>query len=95
MSNRFFYNKTFQIIRYKSNGGIDKFTVEGMVRMNSVLDQQNGNVPASESFFILSAGKILLPGDNIIFDNCNYKIGKVEPIFDLDGKLQAYKVESL
>lgn len=95
MSDNFFYRKIFHIKRHNADGSVDEFSANGMARMKSVLDQKNGNIPKKEVLFIFDPDAEIMLGDIVSFDDWCCKIGKVEPIFDLNGKLQAYRVESI
>ncbi|MBR2509302.1 MAG: hypothetical protein IKB71_06100 [Lentisphaeria bacterium] len=95
MPDNFFFNDIFEIERRRPDGSTEKFTVNGMARMKSVLDKKNGNMPLNEAFFLFAPDRLIMPGDNIIHGSYRCKIGKVEPICDLDGKLHGYRVNSL
>lgn len=95
MSNGFFFNKTFNVTRCHSDGTTEDFTVNGMFRMKSMLDQQNGNFPVTEVLFVFAPDREIMLGDRVCFDDCCCRIGRVEPICDLDGNIQAYRVESI
>lgn len=95
MSDNFFHTRSFRIERHHPDGTSEEFSANGMARMKSVLDQKNGNIPVTEVLFIFTPDREIMLGDHVNFDDQRCKIGKVEPIYDLDGNLQAYRVESI
>ena len=44
MPDNFFFNDIFEIERRRPDGSTEKFTVNGMARMKSVLDKKSGNM---------------------------------------------------
>ena len=95
MSDNFFYNDIFDIEHRSPDGSLETFTVSGMARMKSILNTSNGNIPVNEVLFLFTSEYSIHPGDTVVFNGMCCKIGKVEPVYDLNGKLQAYRVNSI